>query len=948
MKKLGEITLINHGLRDYQIEAKKKIYESWKDGNRSVLLQMPTGTGKTRLFCSIVREFNNLAITRDFPTSILIVAHREELINQINQDLSNKYHIDGGIIKAGHPFEPNKPTQIASIQTLNNRQFNKDVSLIIIDEAHHAVAASYRSLWESFPNAVILGVTATPYRLNGTGLNDLFNDLIIVPPINEFIRTGYLSNIRYYAVPDAKLPDLSMVKTVAGDYDIGELMNTIGNNTIIQSKLIESYKKYVNGKKGIVYTINRQHNEIVKEAYNQAGIKAEIVDSNTPPITRARIVEEFKANKIKVLCNVDIFTEGFDCPDIDFVQLARPSKSLTKYLQQIGRCMRPATNKSHGYVLDNVGMYKENGLFNSEWNWETFFYGDAIIENGISNQADSKEVKIEFEIGEGDDELLLINTDIEIQPTLNEELSLFDFYSELLKGRFTILINLGYSQDLVYNALKLLHPEDHLESEDIYLKYMILIEALTQCSSEVFAKEQKISELENSVLELKEKSNKINFVDMLKGYPKVKITYDALINVFQEDEVITDLLKLFPVEIKEANKEYERISAQDFENEKEIAANAIAEKKNELQNLTDRESKLRHGLNEFIQNYISSDIKESPKELVIKRISPAIFDIDDAYRKLKDEIVNLRIFSINRNHDNMNSRTIYQFGIIERKLKMNQIISEDEKINLIKLIRDQIDKGFSVKHSDIIMLLARNWNQNITPQVITQNGTKIVLPEPTALVLNSFCSESIGYKTFVKNLKNEIHTLYESGKINKQTHINTITLFLSCDVPEQIIIDKILVILNEGVNSGYKLTKLKDSYSYILENRITDEKIFHLLIEIYLLKKGAAVYKYQIKKDLSKFHKISYNDILPILNSDVSQFKSHINSPGFFSHKSLGVVAPNCLVLNDNVGRRIEKKFTLTEYLKNKEGAIQNILGEFPQYKSIQIEYLFESVFGLL
>ena len=395
MPYLANIEHLNHGLREYQIKAKEEIYNSWNDGNRSVLLQMPTGTGKTRLFTSIIREFTQVAISEHSEAKFLVVAHREELISQAKAELSQQYNIHCGIIKAQYPEEFHKPVQIASIQTLRNRKIRGDVKLVIVDEAHHATANTYRDLWERFPNARFLGVTATPFRLDGSGLSDLFDDLITSPQIDYFIKKMYLSNVKYYAVPDSKLPDLSNVRTTAGDYNDKDLIEEIGNNEIIQSKLIESYKKYVNDKKGIVYTINHQHSEMVKSAYEAHGIPAEIVDANTSADERTKIIEDFKNGYLKVLCNVDIFTEGFDCPDIDFVQLARPSKSLTKYLQQVGRCMRTSPGKTYGYVLDNVGMYKENGLFNNNWDWESYFYGEAILDriqernNGKSEEDNS-------------------------------------------------------------------------------------------------------------------------------------------------------------------------------------------------------------------------------------------------------------------------------------------------------------------------------------------------------------------------------------------------------------------------------------------------------------------------------------------------------------------------------------------------------------------------------
>ncbi len=354
---------MNIKLRDYQIEGVEEIIKTFEN-SRSILFQMPTGTGKTTLFCELVRIFT----TEKFPLKkVLIVTHRKELVEQVFERLSTDFGISSGIIAASYMGISSSQVQVASIQTLVRRQeHHKDIfSLVIIDEAHHALANTYKKLWELYPGSKILGVTATPVRTNGAGFQDLFDKLITSNSIKWFIEHKYLSDVRYYATHS---PDLSNIKIKAGDYDETELSEVMEDGAVM-ADLVESYKEFALNKKIIVFAVNRSHSNKIVEKFNSSGFIAKSIDTNTPSDERKRIIEDFRKNKFKILCNVNIFTEGFDCPDVDAVQLARPTKSLTLFIQQIGRCMRPHTNKANGIVLDNAGLWKEHGLPKMERNW---------------------------------------------------------------------------------------------------------------------------------------------------------------------------------------------------------------------------------------------------------------------------------------------------------------------------------------------------------------------------------------------------------------------------------------------------------------------------------------------------------------------------------------------------------------------------------------------------
>lgn len=370
-------------LRPYQATYKQKIYELWTRKN-SVMLQMPTGTGKTRLFTSIVKDIHKYSEEAKTAYRVLILAHRNELIEQISYSIGQKYLVAHGLIVANRDIDLTYPTQVASIQTLTNRlkknhRFNFDV--IIIDEAHHSLADSYTAIIDRFPGAKILGVTATPYRMNGAGFTKIFQDLITSPQIQDFINEKWLSPYAYYSIkPNSeiqKMIDNISEFEIDGDYSekyLSEKFDTLK----IRSKIIDNYKKYAPGKKGIVYTINKLHNERVCEEFRKIGVKADFIDSSTSSAKRQEKVKLFRNGEIEVLCNVNIFTEGFDCPDVEFIQLARPTKSLSLYLQQVGRGLRPHPLKSKVVFIDNVGLYNKFGLPSSKRNWRHYFEGKTV------------------------------------------------------------------------------------------------------------------------------------------------------------------------------------------------------------------------------------------------------------------------------------------------------------------------------------------------------------------------------------------------------------------------------------------------------------------------------------------------------------------------------------------------------------------------------------------
>ena len=414
-------------LRDYQQLAKEDIFDKWNLFD-NILYQMPTGTGKTRLFTSIIRDINIWGLRHNINFRILIIAHRSELIEQSSRSL-DKYRIKHGVL-AGTMKDKRDLTQaiqVASIQTIThpaNQCLIEDLKFdfIIIDEAHHAVASSYQKLWEFCPDAKKLGVTATPWRMNNSGFAQIFDAYIPSMSIKEFIQKGWLATYQYYSIPISSelLKSIDSIREfdIEGDYKnsaLAEVCDTLK----IRAQLYDSYAKNALGKKGIIYSISREHSEHICSQYQSHGVSIENIDSKTPAKVREAVINAFKNGEIDIIVNVDIFSEGFDCPDIEFIQLARPTKSLVKYIQQVGRGLRKNGDK-RCIIRDNVGMYSRFGLPDEVRDWESYFYGESREYSSSKrysrNNGNIREY-VETDLSEGDDEMVLIQ-DFEMPQTV--------------------------------------------------------------------------------------------------------------------------------------------------------------------------------------------------------------------------------------------------------------------------------------------------------------------------------------------------------------------------------------------------------------------------------------------------------------------------------------------------------------------------------------------------
>ena len=384
-------------LRDYQKEICAKVNGAFAV-HRSVMMQMPTGTGKTVVLASLVRQFvdsdgsvSMSGAEDERGCSVLIVAHRIELVEQTGAFL-RRFGIDHGVIAGGQWPAALQRVMVASIQTLSrctDRHRRLAPSLVVIDEAHHALAETYKMLWRAWPEARFLGLTATPCRMSGEGFTDLFEVLVDSWSVKRFIAEGWLSPYDYYSIrPDSEEQrniDALRKRGADGDFQLRELRERLDVRPSIR-RLFEAFERFAFDKKGIIYAIDIAHAEHIAEYYREQGVAAYAISSKTPMAERQRLLAVFRGKSgdgavdcctshIQILVSVDLFSEGFDCPDVEFVQLARPTLSLAKYLQMVGRGLRPCKGKPCCTMIDSVGLYRTFGLPSVDRDWGTFFYG---------------------------------------------------------------------------------------------------------------------------------------------------------------------------------------------------------------------------------------------------------------------------------------------------------------------------------------------------------------------------------------------------------------------------------------------------------------------------------------------------------------------------------------------------------------------------------------------
>ena len=419
-------------LFDYQEDMKERIEKALRL-HRSVMAQMPTGTGKTYLLTAVIDSF----VSNNPKEKVWIVAHRRELVSQIDETV-RKFHS----YSASNTSSLLSSVKAVSIQWLSKHydEIEEEPGMIVIDEAHHALAKTYKEMWERFPKAKFLGLTATPCRLNGKGFTDLFDVLVQSWDVPEFISKGRLATYDFVSIKSdgvtQRLIDSLQKRGADGDYQNKEMDMLLNKKPSIE-RLYRSLEEFGKDRKGIVYAINISHAQKITKLYQEHGVKAIAIDSKTPATERQQDIEAFKKGDIQVLVNVDIFSEGFDCPDVEFVQLARPTLSLAKYLQMVGRGLRVAKGKKNCVIIDNVGLYRVFGLPSQVWNWNAMFEGKLKV--GKKKETDKER---EFFLMSKVQDCIQIHPESEMMMVMShEELLQTIQYREFVdsKGEFAII-----------------------------------------------------------------------------------------------------------------------------------------------------------------------------------------------------------------------------------------------------------------------------------------------------------------------------------------------------------------------------------------------------------------------------------------------------------------------------------------------------------------------------
>lgn len=344
--------MTHYVLRDYQDTAIKNVRNALIEGARRPVLQAPTGSGKTVLTAHMMRTAHQRGQRSWF------LVHRKELMRQTSKALWDM-DVPHGMIAAGKSMTT-EPIQVASVQTLVRRLDKlKPPHLIIIDEAHHATASTYRKIVDFASTSWIVGLTATPSRTDGTGLSDIFDTLVRGPELAELIKRGFLSPYRIFS-PPAPL-DMTGIHTRGGDYAKDELAQMV-DQSVITGDAVEHYKRFVAPRTCLVYCVSRAHAHHVEEAYRSAGVDALYVAGDTAKLERDAAIEGFRTGRPRVIVSVDLFGEGLDVPGLGAVQLLRPTQSLGLHLQQIGRALRIEEGKTEAIILDHVGNTWRHGL----------------------------------------------------------------------------------------------------------------------------------------------------------------------------------------------------------------------------------------------------------------------------------------------------------------------------------------------------------------------------------------------------------------------------------------------------------------------------------------------------------------------------------------------------------------------------------------------------------
>lgn len=466
-------------LRDYQQALINKIESHWKAESLWVLAQSPTGSGKRVIFTYLALE----ALKRG--ESILVIVPKIELLNQAVADLEKFSGLPVGIIKHGIKPNPFSRIQVATNQSLSKRIPPK-ADLVILDEAHHAAAPTYSKIIAYYrqQGAKILGLTATPLRVDGRGLRYLhegvlgFDALVTGESVKALTEQGYLCPFKIFAGSNLLDPKAAGISTKAGDYSQSELEDYAGT-VLLTGEIVDTWEKHAQGKRTVLYPVSVELSKQYCQQFLERGYPAAHIDASTSEGERSQIIEQFKHGSILILCQHSIVIEGVDIPLIECVQFARPTKSLTVWFQSIGRALRPAEGKEHAIIIDHTTTHLDLPWVDDEIEWSldpiSIPEGKGVINcsqccHGFRPTLDEKkqawatcpncQTKFRFEIEKAKGSKR--SRVVEILPGDFQELVFEDLNPEVVAtmDRLFELVHLsGYQKSWVYYKLVEEHPD---------------------------------------------------------------------------------------------------------------------------------------------------------------------------------------------------------------------------------------------------------------------------------------------------------------------------------------------------------------------------------------------------------------------------------------------------------------------------------------------------------
>jgi superfamily II DNA or RNA helicase len=358
-------------LRDYQKRAIERLRQKIREGKRRLVLVMPTGGGKTIVAAAMIHA----SLQRNAKS--LFFAHRRELVDQCVDKL-HSFGVQCGVIMAGDRRRDDYlATQVASVQTLVRRLDRKPpADVVYVDECHHATSETYQRVLDAYPSAIVIGLTATPWRADRIGLSDIYDDYVLACTPAELMRQGSLV---YYDAFAYDAPELHDVRTTAGDFNQADL-GVACNTRVLVASIVSEYMKHAKGRRAIVFPVNVEHSLHLVEEFRLVGMTAEHVDHTTPAEQRKTTMQRFRTGDLTILSSVGVLTEGFDAPAAEVCILARPTKSLTLFIQMVGRVLRPCpeTGKQRALIHDHAGNTIRHGFIEEERDYSLLATPDTV------------------------------------------------------------------------------------------------------------------------------------------------------------------------------------------------------------------------------------------------------------------------------------------------------------------------------------------------------------------------------------------------------------------------------------------------------------------------------------------------------------------------------------------------------------------------------------------